>query len=76
VSIAKASAFTAACHEAVVAVLNAIAAAGEQRREHLTEAKLAVDRASQDAHSNEEWYFADHLRRGIKEVEACSLDAA
>ena len=75
-SIAKATAFTGSCQEAVDAVLNAISTAGEQRRVHLAEAKLAVERASQDAHSNEEWYFADHLRRGIKEVEACSLDAA
>jgi hypothetical protein len=70
------STFAGACQEAVAAVLDAIATAGEQRRKHLAQAKLAVERAASDAHSNEEWYLAEHLRRGIKEVEACSLDAA
>jgi hypothetical protein len=60
----------------VTAVLGAIATNGEERRGHLAQAKQAVDRASHDAHSSEEWYLAEHLRRGIKEVEACSLDAA
>jgi hypothetical protein len=68
--------FAGACQAAIVAVLNAIATDGNERRGHLNEAKLAVDKALHDAHSNEEWYLADHLRRGIKEAEACSLDAA
>ncbi|MCT7658332.1 hypothetical protein [Mycobacterium deserti] len=75
-SIANATPFAVACQEAVAALLNAIATAGEQRRGHLAEAKLAVEQASHDAQSSEQWYLADHLRRGIKEVEAFSLDAA
>lgn len=75
-SIIGSSAFAGACQEAMLAVLKAVSTVGEERRELLAEAKLAVDRASHDAHSSEEWYLADHLRRGIKEVEACSLDAA
>ena len=62
--------FAGACQEAVIAVLDAIATVGEERRGHLTEAKLSVDRALHDAQSGEEWYLADHLRRGIREVEA------
>ncbi len=68
--------FAGACREAVIAVLDAMATAGEERSEHLTDAKRAVDRALHDAHSGEEWYLADHLRRGIKGVEARSQDAA
>ena len=68
--------FAGACQEAVIAVLDAIATVGEERRGHLKEAKLAVDRALHDAHSGEEWYLPDHLRRGIKEVEARAHDAA
>lgn len=75
-AINRSSAFAGACQDAMTAVLEAIASEGDERRGRLAEAKLAVDRASQDAHSGEEWYFAEHLRRGIKEVEACSLDAA
>jgi hypothetical protein len=46
--------FTGACQEAaVIAVLDAIANVGEERRGHLTDAKLAVDKASHDAHSGE-----------------------
>jgi hypothetical protein len=56
--------FAGACQEAVIAVLDAIATVGEERRGHLTDAKLAFDRALHDAHSGEEWYLADHLRRG------------
>ena len=56
--------FAGACQEAVIAVLDAIATVGEERRGHLTDAKLAVDWALHDAHSGEEWYLADHLRRG------------
>ena len=74
-SVKKLSSFTAACQEAVNAVLAAIGAVGDERRGHLAEARLAVDRAMHDAHSGAEWFLADHLRRGIKEVEA-SRDAA
>ena len=62
-----------ACQAALIAVLDAIATVGEERRGHLTDAKLAVDRALHDAHSGEEWYLADHLRRGIREVGASTL---
>ena len=70
------NAFAGTCQKAVVAVLNAIATGGEDRREHFAEARLAVDKALKDAHSGEEWYFAESLRRGIQEVQASSLDAA
>jgi len=75
-SVRNLSGFAGACQEAVIAVLDAIATVGEERRGHLVDAKLAVDKALHDAHSGEEWYLADHLRRGIKDVEARSLDAA
>ena len=76
VTVRNVTGFAGACQEAVIAVLDAIATVGEERRGHLKEAKLAVDRALHDAHSGEEWYLADHLRRGIKEVEARAHDAA
>ena len=60
----------------MVAVLDAIATVGEERRGRLQDAKLAVDRALHDAHSGEEWYLADRLRLGIKDVEAHTQDAA
>ena len=59
--------FAGACQEALIAVLDAIATVGEERRGHLQDAKLAVDRALHVAHSAEEWYLADQVRRGIKE---------
>ena len=62
--------FAGACQAALIAVLDAIATVGEERRGHLKGAKLAVDRALHVAHSGEEWYIADQVRRGIKEVEA------
>jgi hypothetical protein len=68
--------FAKAYEQAVVAVLDAIATVGEERREHLKVAKLAVGRAVHDAHSGEEWYLADHLRRSIKEVETSPREAA
>ena len=68
--------FNSACQEAMVAVLDAIAAAGNERRGLLTTAKRAVARALHDAHSGAEWSFADQLRRGIKDVEAQMQDAA
>lgn len=68
--------FAGACEEAVAATLDAIAAAGDERRQHLTAAKAAVDKALHDAHRGDEWYLADQLRRAIKEVEARSLNAA
>ena len=68
--------FAGACQEAMNAVLDAIAAVGDERRGHLKDARLAVDRALHVAHSAEEWYLADQLRRGIKEVEAHARHAA
>lgn len=62
--------FAQAYQEAVDAVLDAVASVGEQRREHLKDARLAVGRALHDAHSGEEWYLADYLRRSINDVEA------
>ncbi len=68
--------FAAACQEAVTAVLEAISTVGEERRLHLKQAKAAVDAALNNAHSGAEWYLADQLRRGIKEVEVRFPDAA
>ena len=68
--------FACACQEAMGAVLAAIAAAGKDRRGLLTTAKGAVARALHDAHSSAEWCLADQLRRGIKDVEARTEDAA
>ena len=68
--------FAKACQDAMMAVLHAIATGGEQRRGHLSDAKLAVDRALHEAHTGEEWYLAHHLRRGIKDVEARARDAS
>ena len=68
--------FAGACQEALIAVLDAITTVGDERQEHLKDAKLAVDRALHDAHSAEEWYLADQVRRGIKEVEARARHAA
>ncbi len=62
--------FAGACQEALIAVLDAIATVGDERQGHLKDAKLAVDRALHVAHSAEEWYLADQVRRGIKDVEA------
>lgn len=70
------TAFFAAMQEAVFEVLDAIAARAEERRGHLTNAKLAVERALHDSHSAEEWHLADQLRRGIKDVEAYARDGA
>ncbi len=68
--------FAGAFQEAVVAVLNAIASVGEERRGNLRNARLAIDKALRDSQSGEEWYLADHLRRGIKDVAAHAWDAA
>ncbi|MBX7434183.1 hypothetical protein JDV09_19015 [Mycobacterium sp. Y57] len=68
--------FASACQEAMVAVLDAISTVGDERRVHLKDAKLAVGKALHDAHSSEEWYLADQLRRGINEVEVRSREAA
>jgi hypothetical protein len=75
-TVANPAAFASACQEAMGAVLGAIAAAGGERRSLLAAAKRAVARASRDAHSNAEWCLADQLRRGIKDVEARTQDAA
>lgn len=76
VTVRNLTSFAGACQETLIAVLDAIATVGEERTGHLKDAKLAVDKALQDAHSGQEWYLADHLRRGIKEVEAQSPHAA
>ncbi len=68
--------FGTACQEAVRAVLHAITTRGEERRGHLSNAKVAVNRALRDAHSGEEWYLAEHLRQGIKDVETRLRDAS
>ncbi|OBH94860.1 hypothetical protein A5678_03895 [Mycobacterium sp. E2733] len=75
-SVAHCSGFPNACQEAVRAVLHAITTHGEERRGHLSAAKLAVDVALRDAHSGEEWYLAEHLRQGIKDVETRLRDAS
>ena len=75
-SVTHLTCFATACQEAVRAVLHAITTRGEERRGHLSEAKLAVDKALHDAHSGEEWYLAVHLRRGIKDVETRLRDAS
>jgi hypothetical protein len=76
VTVTNLTGFGTACHEAMRAVLHAITTGGEERRGHLSVAKLAVDKALRDAHSGEEWYLADHLRRGIKDVESRGRDAS
>ncbi len=68
--------FAAACQEAMKAVLHAITTRGEERRGHLSDAKSAVEQALRDAHSGEEWYLAEHLRQGIKDVETRLRDAS
>jgi hypothetical protein len=76
VTVTNRTGFAAACRDAVIAVLDAIAAAGDERQARLADAKLAVDRALREAQSGEEWYLADHLRLGIKDVAASAPDAA
>jgi hypothetical protein len=76
VTVSNLTGFAGACQEALKAVLDAIATVGDERRGHLKDAKLAVDRALHVAHSAEEWYLADQVRRGIKEVEARARHAA
>lgn len=75
-SVTHLGGFATACQEAVRAVLHAITAQGEERRGHLSDAKAAVDMALRDAHSGEEWYLAQHLRQGIKDVETRLRDAS
>lgn len=70
------SGFTAACQDALRAVLHAITTGGEECRAHLSDAKLSVAHALHDAHSGEEWCLADHLRQGIKDVETRVRDAS
>jgi hypothetical protein len=76
VTVKNVTGFAGAFQEAVVAVLDAIVTIGEERRRHLKTARLAVEKALHDSHSGEEWYLADHLRRGIKDVAARARDAA
>ena len=68
--------FAGAVQEAVAAVLDAVVAVGEERRGHMKKAKLAVAKALHDAQNGEEWFLAEHIRRGIKDVEARTRDAA
>jgi hypothetical protein len=68
--------FASACQDAMMALLRALAVGGQQRRGHLSDAKLAADKALHDAQTNAEWYLADNLRRGIKDVEARLRDAS
>jgi hypothetical protein len=75
-SVTHLSGFANACQDAVNAVLHAITTHGEERRGLLEDAKSAVDIALRDAHSGEEWYLAEHLRRGIKDVESRLRDAS
>ena len=75
-SVTHLSGFANACQEAVKAVLHAFNTHGEERRGHLEDAKSAVDMALRDAHSGEEWYLAEHLRQGIKDVETRLRDAS
>jgi hypothetical protein len=72
VTVTNLTGFATACQEAMRAVLHAITTGGEERRGHLADAKSAVDKALQDAHSGEEWY----LGQGIKDVEARVRDAS
>ena len=75
-SVTHLTGFATACQEAVGAVLHALTTRGEERRRHLSEAKSAVDTALRDAHSGDEWYLADHLRQGIKDMETRLRDAS
>lgn len=75
-TITNLTGFAAACQEAMMATLLAIAAGGTERRRYLSNAKSAADKALHDAHSGEEWCLADHLRRGIKDVETRVPDAS
>ncbi len=75
-SVTHLSGFGTACQEAVRAVLHAITAGGEERRGHLSDAKSAVNTALRAANSGEEWYLAEHLRQGIKDVETRLRDAS
>ncbi|MGH3635615.1 hypothetical protein [Mycobacterium sp.] len=68
--------FATACQDAMRAVLHAMASGGDECRGHLSEAKVAVDKALHDAHSGEEWCLAEHLRRGIQDVQARARDAS
>jgi hypothetical protein len=76
VSVTYLPGFASACQDAVKAVLHAFTTHGEERRGHLSDAKLAVDKALHDAHSGEEWCLAEHLRQGIKDVETRLRDAS
>ncbi|CAM3077070.1 hypothetical protein BST27_09740 [Mycobacterium intermedium] len=75
-TIKSTMAFAGAFQEAVAAVLDALVTDGEERHGSLRSAKLAVEKAMRESHSNAEWFLADHLRRGIKDVEAHALLAA
>jgi len=75
-SVENLSGFAGAVQEAVHAVLDAVVTAGEERRGHLRKAKLAVAKALQDSSTGEEWFLAEHLRQGIKDVEVRTRDAA
>ncbi len=76
VAVNNLTGFAEACQEAMNAVLDAIATVGEERWRHLTDAKRAVGRAQHDARTGEAWYFAEQLRRGIRDVEVRAQHAA
>ena len=74
--ITNVTSFAQECRDAMTAVLDAVATVGQERREHLAAAKLAVAKALHDAHTADEWSLADHLRRAVKDVEIHPRDAA
>jgi hypothetical protein len=76
VSVESLTGFAGAVQEAVAAVLDAVVTVGEDRRAHMNKAKLAVGKALHDAQNGDEWFLAEHIRRGIKDVEARTRDAA
>lgn len=72
----KFTGFATACEDAMMALLHALAVGGQQCRGHLSDAKAAAEKALHDANTSAEWYLADSLRRGIKDVEARLRDAS
>jgi len=68
--------FAGVCQEALIAVLDAIATVGDERQGTLRTPNSRSTGALHVAHSAEEWYLADQVRRGIKDVEAHARHAA
>ncbi len=54
--------FARACEEDLIAVMDAIATVGEERRRHLQDAKLTVDRALHDGRIAEKWFVSRRRR--------------